>query len=335
MSTGSFLPAAEPQIAPANPHPPRRIGLLWRRIVAGAIDFIFLGMIGHVVAWPFFNTLVGLGPAAKLVGFFIGILYLAVPESSIGQGASIGKRLLLLQVVHADGSPLTIEESLIRYCVFEAPLLLTGLALPLPRFPMPLYFLLAALICSIGALTQYLILFNRNTRQGLHDLAVSCFVAEADVGGPVTVKPIWKPHWRIAAALLAALNIGGGVFYFALMSWPAYRQLLEDARLIEQVQGVQSVSVNKIWQVNAGTSAGTNGLGVVIRATCPEDGEEALADEAARALIEGDGGFKDYERVTISVVRGYDIGIASSFRSQRYSDTPEAWMRRVGAVLDR
>lgn len=201
MSTGSLVPELTPQPEFAVPHPPRRVGLLWRRFLAALIDFTFLGIIGHLVAWPFFDTLVALGPAAKLVGFFIALLYFAFPESSIGHGASLGKRLLLLQVVHVDGSTLTFEESLIRYIIFAAPVFLSGLALPLPRFPLPLFFLLLALISSVGGLTQYLIVFNRNTRQGLHDLSVKCFVAESDNAGPVAAKPIWKPHWWIVAAL--------------------------------------------------------------------------------------------------------------------------------------
>jgi hypothetical protein len=74
MSTESLVPTLTPQPECAVPQPPRRIGVLWRRFLAAVIDFIILGIIGHLVAWPFFDTLVALGPAAKLVGFFIALL---------------------------------------------------------------------------------------------------------------------------------------------------------------------------------------------------------------------------------------------------------------------
>jgi uncharacterized RDD family membrane protein YckC len=135
MSTESLVPELTPQPEVAVPRPPRRIGLLWRRFLAAVIDFIILGILGHLVAWPLFDTLVAMSPTAKLIGFLIALLYFAVPESSIGNGASLGKRLILLQVVHEDGITLTIEESLIRYGIFATPLFLSGLVLPLPRFP--------------------------------------------------------------------------------------------------------------------------------------------------------------------------------------------------------
>jgi TonB family protein len=313
----------------AIPQPLRRIGLLRRRLLAALIDCVILGIIGHFVAWPFFDTLVALGPGAKLVGFFIALLYFAVPESSIGHGASLGKRFLLLQVVHADGSTLTVEESLIRYTIFAAPFFLCGLALPLPRFPLPLFYLLLALISSVGGLTQYLIVFNRSTRQGLHDLSVKCFVAEADRTGPVAAKPIWKPHWRIAAALLVVLVIGGGVLSLELLNWPPYLYLMDDARMVEQVDGVQSASPHVILQRDAKTGASSTYLAVVIRCACQQDTEETVANEAAKALIEGDLNFPSYARVIIYVVRGYDIGIASSLPSQTYSDTPTRWSQRL------
>lgn len=329
MSTESPVPELTPQPEFAVSQPPRRIGLLWRRLLAALVDCIILGIVGHLVAWPFFDTLVALGPGAKLVGFFIALLYFAIPESSIGHGASLGKRFLLLQVAHADGSTLTLEESLIRYTIFAAPFFLSGLALPLPRFPLPLFYPLLALISSVGGLTQYLIVFNRSTRQGLHDLSVKCFVAEADKTGPVVAKPIWKHHRQIATALLVVLVVGGSAISFELLNWPPYLYQMDDARMVEQVDGVQSASPHVILQRNAKTGASSPYLAVVIRCACQRDTEEAVADEAAKALIKGDLNFQSYAKVIIHVVRGYDIGIASSLPSQTYSDTPIQWSQRL------
>jgi len=97
---------------------------------------------------------------------------------------------------------------------------------------------------------------------------------------------------------------------------------MDDARLVEQVDGVQSASPTKIWQHNTNTGASSTNLAVVIRCTCQQDAEETVADEAAKALIKGDHDFQSYAGVVIYVVRGYDIGIASSLPSQRYSDSP-------------
>lgn len=53
---------------------------------------------------------------------------------------------------------------------------------------------------AIGA-TMYLIVFNRPRRQGVHDLAVGSFVADADMIGPLKLEPTWKMHWVILGVL--------------------------------------------------------------------------------------------------------------------------------------
>ena len=328
MSTQSpeLVPGPTPEKTTSQPI--RRVGTLWRRILAFLIDTIILAFIGGLVAWPFTNTLIALGPGGRLVGYFVALLYFAVPESNIGSGASLGKRLLLLQVVHADGSMLTIEESLIRYTVFAAPYFLNALPLPMSRTPTVMSLLLGLIVYGAGGVTCYLILFNRNTRQGLHDLAAKCFVAEADKRGAITHKPIWRLHWAFAGALFLGLGLDAGAIFAVLSYSGTAAKWMDDIRVLEQLDGVQKAGFVVAWKggLRSGIPAS---LTITIRCNCHEDDEEGLADEAAKALIENDQGLQQYPVIHIVVMRGYDIGIASHWTSQRFSDSPAGWNLRL------
>jgi uncharacterized RDD family membrane protein YckC len=331
MSTQTPEFAPIPPLASPGPQP-RRIGALWRRLFAFGIDIIILWIIGSIVALPFSDALVTLGAGGRLIGFFIALLYFAIPESSIGSGASIGKRLLLLQVVHGDGSTLTLEESLIRYTVFAVPAFLDGQILPIPHAPFKVTILIGIITICISCVTQYLILFNRNTRQGLHDLSVKCFVAEADRRGAVVAKPIWKAHWTIAGALFVVLGPGLCVIAIQLLHWGPLEQLLEDRRIVQQLNGVQTVSVTVATERNASTRTSATFLNVLIRCDCEASTQEGLADEAVKVLITSDPNFKKYAAVRVFISRGYDIGIAWSMTLQRFSYTPSAWDERLFAT---
>jgi len=64
--------------------PVRHLAGFWRRFFAFVIDGLILGLIGVVLAIPFFDLRSDLGPTGRLVGFFMGLIYFAIPESVAG-----------------------------------------------------------------------------------------------------------------------------------------------------------------------------------------------------------------------------------------------------------
>src|ERR1051326_3727912 len=105
---------------------------LWRRIVAGAIDFVASAAIGAILLLCVFSVL-GLrlaheplqhAPASVLIvrtygvwlAFSLGAawLYFAFMESSRGQ-ATIGKRIMGLMVFTKDEGRLTFREASLRF----------------------------------------------------------------------------------------------------------------------------------------------------------------------------------------------------------------------------
>ncbi len=199
--------------------PDRTIGSLWRRIVAFVVDGIIVGIAGTLVALPFFEPLSHLGPWGRLVGFCLALPYFAILNSKIGNGQTLGKRWMHLQVVDEDGNTISFWRSVVRYALFAVSYYVNGIALPMTRTPWIVSSLISVVIFGVGCATLYLVLFNRHTRQGIHDLAVGSYVADADKIGPLKMQAIWKMHWVILGSLLILLSLGAGILGNKLAKW--------------------------------------------------------------------------------------------------------------------
>lgn len=238
-----FQPHAGDPQAP-TPSPSRPIGPLWRRIVAALVDAIILGVAANVMALPFFDTLSRLGAWGPLIGFCVALPYYGLLNSRAGNGQTPGKRLLHLQVVNANGETISVTKSLVRYAVLIAPFLLNEMTLPITRTPKFVFYLISVIVFGLGSMTIYLVLFNRRTRQGVHDLAVGSYVAEADETGALKVQRIWKGHWVVGGALVVLFVVGGFVLEGRIQKLYDFPMMFADARLIEEMEGVQSVHVS-------------------------------------------------------------------------------------------
>lgn len=331
MSTDTNLPHLAFENFPAAPYPPRlrRIGALWRRILAFLIDGIVIGFIGSALGYIFFDLFMGLGAAGCLVGYFVGMFYFAIPESSFGNGQSLGKRLLLLQVVDRNGDLLSIEQSMIRYTVFAIPWLLNGIPLPISRTPWAVSLLLGLAIFGLGSSSIYLMVFNRNTRQGVHDLMVGSYLAESRKDGPVAASSIWRPHWFIAGAIIILTAVTGFIVRRSEQQG-SMRQLFADVQQVESLPGVQSASILRVSSYHQ--NAKVTSLLVNVRCTVSNVDQEPLANQIADSLVTTDPTIDQYSLLRIVLIRGYDIGIAHSSFSQSYSDTPANWRQEFFLV---
>ncbi|HEV2136123.1 MAG TPA: RDD family protein [Terracidiphilus sp.] len=305
----------------------RRIGALWRRILAFLIDSIAIAAIGAFLGYFFFDLLMGLGPAGRLVGYFVGFVYFALPESSFGNGQSVGKRFLRLKIVNRDGNLISIERSFLRYTIFALPWFIYGLPFSISRMNPTGTFLFSLAIVGLGGATIYLIVFNRHTRQGVHDLATGSYVAEARMDNAISARPIWKPHWYIALIILVLAAVTGSE---TLSPRYGTSQLLADAHQVESLPGVQSASIKREIIYNGGKEE--INLSSYVRCTITTSEEETLANQVANSLITTDPTIDKYSMLRIVLIRGYDIGIFHSSFSQTYSETPVHWRERFFAI---
>jgi hypothetical protein len=64
------------------------------------------------------------------------------------------------------------------------------------------FYLLSLFLFGFGLSIVYLFVFNRNTRQSLHDIIAGTYVILKNIESPETIKPIWSVHYIICGILI-------------------------------------------------------------------------------------------------------------------------------------
>jgi len=129
----------------------RTVGALWRRIAALMVDGLVVGLAGSLIAFPFFDFFSKIGAWGPVFGLFLALPYFAVLNSRRGNGQTLGKRLLHLQVVTRQGQPISFGKSFVRYLVLAVPFSLSEMSLPASRTPEGLSWLISMIGMGFGA----------------------------------------------------------------------------------------------------------------------------------------------------------------------------------------
>lgn len=183
--------------------PDRKIAGFWRRLGAFVIDLVLLGIAGMIFGALLFDTLARMGAYARLIGFAIALAYFGICNSRIGDGQTLGKRWLGVRGVDAHDQLLSLPRSLLRYAVLGIPFFANGLPVD-PKLAMStsLGYLLAFVVFGGIFALVYFYIFNRRTRQSLHDLVVGSYVERFDGAGRSVPFPVmWRGHtpWRLCS----------------------------------------------------------------------------------------------------------------------------------------
>jgi len=304
---------------------PAQFAGFWRRLVAFVIDCILIGIVGFAIGMLFFDFLAELGVWGRLLGFMIALMYFGTLNSEFGKGQTLGKRLLNIKVVDRDGVPISLHRSFLRYVILGAPFFLNGATIPMTSGLISLLF--SVIIFGAAFAIIYLFIFNRQTRQSLHDLAAESFVVRGTDVEPPAAVGIWKYHLLIAAAAtFLVLGVGVVTTYFV-----SERFGLQDLVLVqERINESENVHYGSVF---VGTFWGTNGAGDYIKVNAvwnkrPVSYEESAKDIAA-VVLDNYPDIYSKDVLAITVVYGFDIGISSGWQNYQVSHTPAEWAEIV------
>jgi uncharacterized RDD family membrane protein YckC len=340
----TFTPVISNPPSTSEPLPPNRpFGALWRRAIALAIDGVIVGSVELAITFKLFETVSRLGWWGPVVGFWLALPYFAVLNSSIGNGQTLGKRLMHVQVIGREGATISLWSSVIRYTVLAVPLFLDEMVLPISRTPWVISALFSVLVFGLGGATLYLLLFNRRTRQGLHDLAAGSYVAEANSKSPLKIESIWEGHWVILGLLLLILSlfIKGGRDNLERQE-ALLPQLFEDVQLVEGMEGVQAATVQDVnqsesndgkkkilvvtvyWLGKSASRQSDTSTWLAKFGKQREDGE-AFASQVAKLVIEHDSTVEEHDLLKVVIIRSCNLGVAHSQVSYPYQHAPAEW----------
>jgi uncharacterized RDD family membrane protein YckC len=324
---------APPAISHAADAPaPMIVAGFWRRVTAFLIDVLLLGIVGFGSGYFLFNFFMGLGIAGILIGLVVATAYFGLLNSALGGGRTLGKRLLGIRVEDAHGNLICPPRSIIRYLILAFPFflnkaLLDGLIADI------MYGTLAMLPVVAGFVTfAYLLIFNRRTRQLVHDLTVRTYVVRVISPRPALAPTLWRGH-AIALAILCFLIVAMGCLVPIPIRFPAFKQMQAVRQSILDTGDVQAVNVSggKVFTVTAGKMASARVYTILAHVKGPSSSSEAAAARFVAQAEKLDPSLSSYNRIDVSLTFGYDIGIAFGDVSNQYSHTPAEWVGLAAA----
>ena len=301
----------------------------WKRVFAMMIDGILLGIVGSLVGMAVFDQLTQLGGWGRLVGFCIAIIYFGVFNSVIGKGQTPGKKMMKIHVIDHSGNYISLAKSLLRYTILGLPFFLNGVLIPNSVIFSPVGYILSLLIFGFGAATIYLYVFNRRTRQSLHDIAVGTFVTTAESSGEA-IGSVWKPHLVVTGSLLLVATALPFATKGLADTWE-FPELLtvQDSILSSGKVHNATAQAGKSWGTNNGEKwEKTYFQSVAIMKERPND-PESSAREIVQIILKAYPKVVEKDTIAITTTYGYDIGIARAWRSYNVSYTPEEWQRLI------
>lgn len=307
----------------------RSVRVFWRRLLAFAIDSLFLGLLGAVCGLFLFNFLVHLGPWGRLVGFGIALVYFGLLDSAVGGGQTFGKRVMGIEVVDRKGRHIALWRSALRYSILGIPFFLNAAMIPPDVAMSPAGYVISFLIFGLGGGIVYLLVFNRRTRQGLHDLATGSFVTRISPPGEVAGS-IWRVHFAVLGILCVGM-IGLSIGMRGLTRHGVFPGLFRVQRAIQASGKVytETVFVGKSWSHTSGSWKTTSYFSTnAMWKKKPED-INAAAGTVASIVLKNFPGIMDEDILVVNVTYGYDIGISSGWVSRRFSDDPLTWKVRL------
>jgi uncharacterized RDD family membrane protein YckC len=304
----------------------------WRRLFAFCLDGLFLGAFGACIGLVAYDRLVALGGWGRAVGFAIALIYYGAMDSKLSGGQTLGKRILGVKVVTANGASLGVSASTLRAAIFCVPYFLNGVSVDAGAITS---WLLVFLVFGVGLSIAYLLLFNRRTRQSLHDLAVGAYVVSSKADSPIRAsQQIWPGH-AIAVGLILVVALVLPYFAQRLASSVPFAGLVSVQRALQQDPDVRHASafigVSKFVGTNRdATTTHLFSSNIVLSRRVTDF--DALANRLARIILDHEPSAEKEDKIAISISYGYDIGIASASQNRIFSFSPEQWRKRLSLL---
>lgn len=311
-----------------------KISKFWTRIGAILIDFILLGVFGYILGLLLEDLFVSLGSLGLVVGLIISLIYLSIGNSYLMRGQTLGKRALNIQTIKPNGDYLSIKESFVRAFVLCVPYFIVNLKIPGLEGDSILNLSISFLstIMLIGIVLIYIL--NKSTRQSLHDLMVDSFVTEKEKNeSTIDLKPIKKSVFYIYGAITVILI---GLTFFNFFS--SNKQISDTTMVYKELGEIEdviraAVSSNTTTVYGSEESITKSFVATLWVQNLPSSISEMETSKTTKSAIEII--FKRMENVnevdviTVQLVRGFNIGIASKSNSFKLSKTPDEWKQLI------
>ena len=301
----------------------------WRRLTAFLIDTTILGAIGMALGMLLAEQFVAIGSWGRLVGFCIAWTYFGILNSRLGGGQTLGKRILGIKVINRGGYTLSVRRAFIRFLPLGAVWFLNGAAWPASLTEPWTVYVLSVAVFGVGACIVGLFLINRTSRQSIHDIAVASFVVRSP-------EPTHVPG-QIQSSRRLNMTVCGFLLLCSL-GLAYYGQQFSNKQALAHLKSLHDALTSTTWvrraEVFDGESIVTSESGTNSRKSylsidayiADADHDSARLEYLARLAFSVYPDAKNFDAIHVSLRYGYDIGIASSWKTKRASYSPAEWL---------
>lgn len=330
MSSESIVPIASPPTEPTSSFPP--VAGFWRRFFAWLVDTLVLGLTGMLIGWLWAPLWYQIGPYGRFVGLPIIAIYFGLLNSRVGGGQTLGKRWLKIAVRDRHNKPISVGRSLLRIAILAAPVELSGWPLPILEIP-AFAWLLNIIVFGAGGAILYTMVFNRRTRQGLHDLLCETYVVHLP-GTPIESFPRTAPvHVAISGTIIGlvmlvttAFSLFGGALFSAsevAQVRNLYETLKPDSRFF-----TISVSSPTFYSTH-GKVAHLLNIQVWYKGVLTHDQRKKSLTDIARTTLTSIQDVGQYDGLRIAVISRFGLGIASGSFTSGDAQPISVWQERA------
>lgn len=147
-----------------------------RRLAAFFVDLLLLAIFLSIFVFLLSDFFFRIGPYGRFVGWVVFLVYFGVLNSRLGGGHTLGKRIFKLSVTDKNGNKISFKRSMLRAFILSIPIIFIGWELPEFYDNYYFSFIYRLGVQGVGGALFYTVLFNRKTRQAIHDIFIGTYV---------------------------------------------------------------------------------------------------------------------------------------------------------------
>ena len=171
-------------------------GNFWNRVLAFIIDGIVMGIISFGLSILLTFTISGLDENLWYLGFIIAGLYFSILNSKIGNGQTLGKKILKIRVVDKYGKLISLFDSAKRYLILSIFIFGSGVTAMFNTMLYPnltvtfiIYSIITILSTAVFLGIAGFLIYNKE-RRGIHDYLINTVVVKSKSPSDVKVSKL-------------------------------------------------------------------------------------------------------------------------------------------------
>jgi uncharacterized RDD family membrane protein YckC len=292
-----------------------------RRLGAFIVDMAILSGLAAVVGWAFAPIWVSAGPFGRLFGLVVILVYFGSMDSRIARGQTLGKRVAKVAVRDADNEPISTGRALGRTAIWALPVMLSGWVLPGLATNPVVAWVHGVIVAGVGSALVFTMLFNRRSRQGLHDMLCGTWVGRLNGPRIESFPRASRLQWNVSMALVGVTAIAAAVMP------PLVAATLPGGDDIQGVYGglssdprFWSASVSSVGEIGKSTDTGrTLNVQAWYRGAPDRASQLKALHDVGRATLDRLPDPANYAWFNIGITSGYDLLLVSVYRTANMS----------------